>query len=228
MEQDGAGSLDEQHAQIAVATLGDAAKNRAVTGGHLLWHQAEPCGKVASVSKGGSIANGSYRRAGDDWADTRNSHQLRTTYVSLCQVFDFISYPVDPLIEIVPVGNEVPGDPDHVWRKHISASSQDLRQLPAQEAMSLSHSNAMLQKEAAKLIDHSCPIANQARTHAMQCLQVELIVSFNRYARCRRALNGFRNRVGVSEVVLVALSKRLSISRRNLFDFVTKRNQFAG
>src|SRR5215467_1484358 len=93
--------------------------------------------------------------------------------------------------------------------------------------MSLSHSNTVLQKEAAKLIDYSCPITNKARAHAMQRLQVELIVSLDRNTARRRALNGFRNRVGGSEVVLVALSKRLGVSRRNLFDLVTKRNQLA-
>ena len=86
----------------------------------------------------------------------------------------------------------------------------------------------MLQKETAKLIDHSCPIANQPRTHPMQRLQVELIICLDRNAARRRPLHSLRDRVGVSEVVLVALSKRLSISRRDLFDFVTKCNQFAG
>jgi hypothetical protein len=89
--------------------------------------------------------------------------------------------------------------------------------------MSLSHSNAVFQKEATKLVDHSRPIANQARTHAMQCLQIELIVRLDRHTAGRRALNGFRNRVGVSEVILVALSKRLGISWRDLFDLMTKR-----
>jgi hypothetical protein len=46
---------------------------------------------------------------------------------------------------------------------------------------------------------------------------------------CRHLLPGraTRQRVGVSEVVLVALSKRLGIGRRNLFDIVTKRKQLA-
>src|SRR6516162_581844 len=91
--------------------------------------------------------------------------------------------------------------------------------------MSLSHSNSVLQEEAAKLIDHSRPIANQARAHAMQRLQVELIVRLDRHTARRRALHSFCNRVGITEVILVALSKRLGISWRYLFDLVTKRNQ---
>jgi hypothetical protein len=41
-------------------------------------------------------------------------------------------------------------------------------------------------------------------------------------------LHGFRNHVSVSEVILVALPKRLGISRRHLFDLVTKPKQIPG
>jgi hypothetical protein len=81
--------------------------------------------------------------------------------------------------------------------------------LLAQEAMSLAHSNAMLQEKAAKLIDHGCPIADQPRTHPMQRLQVQLVVSLYRNAACQRALYSLRNGVGVPEVSLVVRPKRL-------------------
>src|ERR1019366_8049682 len=45
-EQDGAGALYEEHAQIASSALRDAAKDDAITGRPLLRHQAKPCGKV--------------------------------------------------------------------------------------------------------------------------------------------------------------------------------------
>ena len=90
--------------------------------------------------------------------------------------------------------------------------------------MSLSHRNAVLQKKAAKLIDHGRPITDQARTHPMQRLQVQLIVSLYWNATYRRALHSFRHRVGISKVVLVALPERFGISRRYLFDLVTERN----
>ena len=61
--------------------------------------------------------------------------------------------------------------------------------------MSLSHSNTVLQKEAAKLIDYSCPITNKARTHAMQRLQIELLRRLGRHELHRRPLHGFGNRL---------------------------------
>ncbi len=62
----------------------------------------------------------------------------------------------------------------------------------------------------------------------MQRLQVQLIVGLHRNAACRWPLYGFRDRVGVSEVVLVALTKRLGISWRHLLYFVTERDQLSG
>jgi hypothetical protein len=92
----------------------------------------------------------------------------------------------------------------------------------------LPHGNAVFQKKATDLIDNSCPITDQARTHAVQRLQIQLVVSLNRHTARRRALHGFRNRMGVSEIVLVALPKRLGIGRRHLFDRVAERKQLAG
>src|SRR6476646_10825256 len=54
-EQNGAGALDEEHTQIAVSALRDAAKDRAITGRHLFRHQAKPSGKVSPFRKGSSM-----------------------------------------------------------------------------------------------------------------------------------------------------------------------------
>src|SRR5215831_16967253 len=92
---------------------------------------------------------------------------------------------------------------------------EDVRKLLTEEAHPLAYRDAMLQKKAADLIDHSCPLANQARSYAVQRLQIQLIVGLHRDAACRRPLHGFRDRVGVSEIVLVALTERPGISRRH-------------
>ena len=66
-----------------------------------------------------------------------------------------------------PILSEVSNDSDHAGRQHVDACGHDLWQLLPQEAMSLAHSNAVLQEKGPKLIDHCCPIADQPRTHAM-------------------------------------------------------------
>ena len=115
-EQNGAGALDEEHTQIAVSALRDAAKDRAITGRHLFRHQAKPSGKVSPFRKGSSIADRSYRGACNDRADARNTDQLPTVHVGACQTFDLIRYPFDAIVEISPVVDDVPNDPEHPRR----------------------------------------------------------------------------------------------------------------
>jgi hypothetical protein len=69
---------------------------------------------------------------------------------------------------------------------------------------------------------------DQARSHAVQRLQVQLIVSLYWNAACRWPLNSFRNCVCVPEVVLVTLTEWLGIGWRYLSHIVTEREQLAG
>ena len=56
-EQHHTGALHKQRAEIAITTLADTSKNCPITGRHLLRHQAEPGGKIASFGKGSAIGN---------------------------------------------------------------------------------------------------------------------------------------------------------------------------
>ena len=80
----------------------------------------------------------------------------------------------------------------------------------------MAYRNAVLQEKTADLIDHGRSLADQARSHPVQCLQIKLIVGLHRNAACGRSLNSFRDRVSISEVVLVALPERFGISGRYL------------
>ena len=68
------------------------------------------------------------------------------------------------------------------------------------------------------------PLADQARSHPVQCLEIELIVGLHWNAAGGRPLDSLRDRVGVSEVVLVALPERFGISWRYLPYVMTERN----
>ena len=87
--------------------------------------------------------------------------------------------------------------------------------------------NAVLQKKAANLIDHSGPLADQARSHAVQGLQVQLIVGLYRNATCRWPLHSFRDRVRIPEIVLMTLTERLGINRWHLLHVMTERDQLS-
>src|SRR5215813_3615606 len=112
-EQNNAGALHEERAQIAVSALCDAAENRAITGRHLLRYQAEPRGEVTSFRKSSAIADCRHHCASDDRPDTRNRHQLPAAFVASCQHLDLGRHVFDTLIEMPPVADEALDDPDH-------------------------------------------------------------------------------------------------------------------
>jgi hypothetical protein len=70
-------------------------------------------------------------------------------------------------------------------------------------------------------------LPDQARSNPVQCLQIKLIVSLHWNAACRRSLNSLRDRVGVSEVVLVTLPERFGISWRYLLYVMAERTELA-
>jgi xanthine dehydrogenase molybdopterin-binding subunit B len=57
----------------------------------------------------------------------------------------------------------------------------------------------------------------------VQRLQIQLFICFNWDEPRRRSLHGLGYGMGISEVILVSLSKRLSICRRDLLHIVAKR-----
>jgi hypothetical protein len=58
-------------------------------------------------------------------------------------------------------------------------------------------------------------------------LQIQLFVGLGWNKACRRPLHGLGYGMGISEIILVPLSKRLRIRRRNLLHLVAKRGKLA-
>ena len=86
------------------------------------------------------------------------------------QNLDLFGDVLDTLIKTPPIPAEIFYDPDHARGQHVAAFSQDVWKLLAEEAKPLTYRNAMLQEKAADLIDHSRSLADQARSHPVQCL----------------------------------------------------------
>ena len=106
----------------------------------------------------------------NDQADARNRHQLLAARVAVRQGLDLIRHIFDPLIEMRPVAHEVFNNPDHTGRQYVGTCSQEIWKLTSQEAKSLPNRNAAFKKETADLVDHSCTIADEAGSNAMERL----------------------------------------------------------
>src|SRR5207247_11229023 len=87
--------------------------------------------------------------------------------------------------------------------------------------------DAALDEEAADLIDHARPLADEARAHAMQSQQVQLLWRLDRHKVHGGSLHGLRDRLGIAIVVLVPLEERLYVLRRDQTHIVADRCQLA-
>src|SRR5262245_24893236 len=90
------------------------------------------------------------------------------------------------------------------------------------ETLSLPDDDAALQEKAAYLIDHCSPFANKAGPYAVQRLQIEWLIGHGWNKTRRRSLHGLGHSMSISKVIL-SLSKRLRIGRRDLLHIVSKR-----
>ena len=95
----------------------------------------------------------------------------------------------------------------------------------AKEPQSLPNDDAALQQKAADLIDHRSPLADKARPHPVQRLQIELLIGLGWNKARRRSLHGLGYSMSISKVILVSLPKRLRIGRRNLLHVMAKRRK---
>src|SRR5205823_3238387 len=127
------------------------------------------------------------------------------------------------LVQPAPVLDQVGDEANHPWRKHASVRAQDFRQRLAQGHRALTHGDAALDEEAADLIDHTRPLADEARAHAMQSQQILLLWRLDRHKVHGGSLHGFRDRLGIAIVVLVPLEERLHVLRRDQTHIVADR-----
>ncbi len=101
-----------------------------------------------------------------------------------------------------------------------SVCNEHQRHLPAQVGRALRKHQAAFQQEPADLIDERGAPAYQPFTHAVQCLQIELIVGFDGHETHVVSRDGFGDRFGIDVVVLVDLAIGLHELRGNEFHFV--------
>src|SRR6266567_1897698 len=214
--------LDEQDAQVAIATLRYLAENYAIPSRGLLGDKPQPSGEVAAFAERIAIANGSYHCAGDDRPDPRHAHQPLATGIPARDGLDLARQALDALIEPAPVASQFLDRPHHARREDIGARTEDLGELSPQETQALADCNAALQEEGADLVDDAGALADEALAHSMQRLQVELFGRLGGNELHRRALNGFGDRLGIAEVVLLPLGIRTHVLRRHQPGIVTK------
>src|SRR5262245_6750156 len=159
------GRLNEQHTQVAIATLGYLAEDRAIPGGDLLGNEPQPGGEVATFGESLSCSDRGHHGTGDDRPDPGYTHQPLAANILARDGSNLVRQGLDALIELAPVARQVLDDVQHARRQDIRWSGQDLRQCHAQGEPPLAHGDAALQQEGADLIDDARALADQSFAH---------------------------------------------------------------
>src|SRR6266513_1486073 len=114
-QQNDPGCLDEEHAQVAVAALGDAPEDGSVSRRQLLRDETNPGRKIPPFGECRAAADRCNHCTRDDWTDARHGHDPSTTVITFCQRLDLISHEFNSLIELAPVTGEISNDAYHAW-----------------------------------------------------------------------------------------------------------------
>jgi hypothetical protein len=87
--------------------------------------------------------------------------------------------------------------------------------------LALRRDHSAFQQDGAKLIDQSCPLADQPVSGSMQGLHVELILALQFDKAHRRSSRCFRDSLGVAIIVLLRLDIGAGVFGRHQPDVVT-------
>jgi hypothetical protein len=99
--------MDQQASDVSVAALADCEQRGLAAGGVLLWHQAQPCGKVTGTPELPPITDCRQQRSRCQWPDARDGQETPGTLITAGDLLDLSCKTGDPLIEVDELGEEI-------------------------------------------------------------------------------------------------------------------------
>ena len=132
---------------------------------------------------------------------------------------------VDTPVELLPLSPDVRKKQAYPRRYPQGVIAQYLRKTPPEAEPSLRHRDPTLEKKTADLIDQCGAVPNQAFAGAMDRLQVQLGLLFQRHEAYSRAPDRFGNCLSIAIVVLVRLDIGPNILRWYQSNIVSLRTQ---
>src|SRR6516225_2478028 len=120
LDQHDPGRLDEQGAQIAIASFRYAAEDCSVSGRDLFRYQPKPGAEVAAFRERISSADRGHHSTRDDRPNAGHGHQPLAALILPCSRFDLAGLALNALIEPAPVAGQVLDDAQHAGGQSIT------------------------------------------------------------------------------------------------------------
>src|ERR1019366_2745839 len=113
------------------------------------------------------------------------------------------------LLKILPLVPKQSEQVTHTRSEILLGVLEYLRHTLAKPGRALRKHQTALEQESTQLVDDRGSSCDQAITHTMQCLQIELVIGLDRHKSHVLAIHCLGNRFCIKEVVLVRLHKWL-------------------
>jgi hypothetical protein len=226
--QDGSCAVGEQHAQVAITALGNAAEPPRASGRVLFGRQAEPAGEVPGILEvGDTAAGGRNHRSRSQQTDTRNRQQGGTRRRLLCQHRQFAFQLIDAGFEQPDFLNKELHRITYQARDRRIRIGQDAAHLFKAVAAPSRNGNTELSAEAAQGINTRSARPHPKRTRAMQALQGLLLDRFDLHRDDVGTASRFQQGACVGSVGLVALDVGTYVGGRQKLDIDAERIELA-
>ena len=201
--------MNQDLAQVRVAALADSIQPRLATGRMLLRQQPHPGRELPPLAEGCAVTDGGHDRGCNQRSDARDLPQSPTRSIARSDPFHFVVHLDDLKLQVLPLapqhGDQVP----HPRGEVLVDVLKHLRQSFPQPNRALGEHDAALQQKRTNLVNQSSSSRHKAVTHAMESLQVELIICLDRHEAHVLAFHGLGDGFSIDEIVLVRLHKRL-------------------
>ena len=133
----------------------------------------------------------------------------------MTDLLDLIGERLDALIEPQPILIETDNEVAHARRQLVGAVLQNGEERSAQGIGAGPNGDPMLDEKSADLVDRRRASRHQPGAHAMQSLQIELILRLLLHDAQVGAQSRLGNGLGVVVVVLLTLRERLDVDCRD-------------
>src|SRR5258707_11356960 len=164
---------------------------------------AEQGRELSPLAEGCAVTDGGHDRGCNQRSDARDLPQSLTRSIARSDPFHFVVHLHDLKLQILPLapqhGNQVP----HPGGEVLVDVLKHLRQSFLQPNRALGEHYAALQQERTNLVDQRSSSRHKPVTHAMESLQVELVICLDLHEAHVLTIYCLGDSFSIDEVVLI-------------------------
>ena len=219
--------MDQQRAQVTVASLADPADALFATASLDAQRQPEPRREVPRRLELPAVADRGDERRGRHRPDAWGRGKALACLVCLVPSQDARLDHRDPLPQGIDVVEQAPNGLAGLVREHLRFELAHAAMQLVHPPDALARHDAELAKQTARGVDRCRPLPHQQRPNSVSCQDALLLARLDRDEAHVRPAHRLADRLGVGSIGLVTLDVGLDVLRRDQAHGVTKPDELA-